>query len=153
MLLNCEWGDTEDGSGLDEDTLLRDGIGGSDREDEDTLLRDEVGGGGVRRLRSGGEPDGGTSFQLHVLYSLCHLSTRGTPKGMPPPTPACPSRLSRSPLSQNLGCMGRGHTLCMVPQIRSTGPLHPKGQSVGDSIGTRPHDTPGYVALGELCLT
>lgn len=28
MLLNCEWGDTEDGSGLDEDTLLRDGIGG-----------------------------------------------------------------------------------------------------------------------------
>lgn len=56
MLLNCEWGDTEDGSGLDEDTLLRDSVGG------------------VRRLRPGGEPDGGTSFQLHVLYSLCHLS-------------------------------------------------------------------------------
>lgn len=48
MLLNCEWGDTEDGSGLDEDTLLRDGIGASDREDEDTLLRDEVGGGGQK---------------------------------------------------------------------------------------------------------
>lgn len=128
MLLNCEWGDTEDGSGLDEDTLLQDGVGVSEGEDEDTLLRDGV--EGVRRLRPGGEPDGGTSFQLHGLYSLYRLSPRGTPKGMPPPTPACPSRLSRSPLSQSLGCMGRDHTLCVVPQIRSTGPS-PRGPECG----------------------
>lgn len=31
--------------------------------------------------------------------------------------------------------------------------LHPEAQSVGDSTGSCPHDTPGYVALGELCLT